>query len=67
VTTEYTYYLTWTYKRASGLSFEAGTLTFPYQVTTLDGIQRIQDALRADGKHEAIVLGFSLLNTRSAG
>jgi hypothetical protein len=67
VTTEYTYYLSWVHQQPRGFVFETATLTYTYEVNTLEAIQTVQTALRADGYTGAIVLGFSLLNTRTPG
>jgi hypothetical protein len=67
VTTEYTYFLSWVHKQAGGLVSKTATLIYDYEVSSLEAIQTVQDTLRTDGYQGAVVRGFSLLNTRTAG
>ena len=67
MTTDHIYYLSWVHQQPGGLVFETATLTFHHPITNLDEIQQVQDVLRADGYHDAIVLGCSLLSTRTPG
>ena len=68
MTSEYTYYLSWTHQQWSGgPALEAGALTFPDPITSLDAVHRVQTALCAYGYHDALVLGFSLLSIGTPG